>query len=56
MNGYSGGELGTHGKASISKLRQIDVLIAHGRQVADTVRALGVIKVHIIDGEMSMAA
>ena len=55
MNDYSGGEVETHAKASILKLRQIDVLIAHGRQVADAVRSLGVIEVHIIDGERSMA-
>ena len=52
MNDYSGGEEETHAKAFISKLRQIDMLIAHGRQVADAVRSLGVTDVHIIDGEM----
>ena len=39
----------------VSKLRQVDVLVIKGRQVADAVRSLGVTDVHIIDGERSMA-
>ena len=40
----------------VAKLRQVDLLMAQGRQVADAVRAIGVTEVTSIDGGMSMAA
>ena len=39
----------------VAKLRQVDVLMAQGRQVADAVRAIGVTEVTYYHGGMSMA-
>jgi putative transposase len=38
----------------VAKLRQVDMLMAQGRQVADAVRAIGVTDERSIGGESSM--
>jgi hypothetical protein len=40
----------------VAKLRQVDVLIAQGRPIADAIPAIGVRKSHITDGGTSAGA